>query len=116
MKRTMQIPLQITARNVELSEPEEQMIRPAAGKLDLFCDRITSCRVLVDVPRRRRRTGMSYNVRLDLGVPAGEIAITRRARASWSSIGPSGPVGTASRAARNALSSSAAPSERCRAR
>jgi cold shock CspA family protein len=78
----MQIPLQITARNLELSEPEEGMIRQAAAKLDVFWDRITSCRVLVEVPHRRRRTGLSYNVRLDLGVPGGELAITRRPRAS----------------------------------
>ena len=78
----MQIPVQITARNLELSEPEEQMIRRAAAKLDLFWDRITSCRVVVEVPHRRRRTGMSYNVRLDLGVPGEELAITRRPRAN----------------------------------
>jgi cold shock CspA family protein len=78
----MQSLLQITARNVQLAEAEEQMIRRAAGKLDLFWDRITSCRVLIEVPHRRHRTGMSYNVRLDLGVPGAELAVTRRPRAS----------------------------------
>jgi cold shock CspA family protein len=77
----MQIPLQITARNLELSEPEERMIRQAASKLDVFWDRITSCRVVVEIPHRRRRTGLSYNVRLELSVPGDTLAITRRPRA-----------------------------------
>ena len=76
----MQIPLQITTRDLQLSESDERMIRQAAGKLEAFWGRITSCRVLVEVPHRRRRTGLLYNVRIDLGVPGGELAITRRPR------------------------------------
>jgi len=76
----MQVPLQITARELQLSESEERMIREAAAKLESFWDRITSCRVLVEAPHRRRHAGVSYNVRIDVGVPGGELAITRRPR------------------------------------
>jgi cold shock CspA family protein/ribosome-associated translation inhibitor RaiA len=74
----MEVPLQLTTRNVELSQAEEEMIRAAALKLESFSGRITSCRVLVEVPHRRGRTGNRYNVRLDLGVPGGEIVIRRQ--------------------------------------
>ena len=76
----MQRELQITARDVVLAPAEEQAIREAAAHLETFWDRITSCRVLVEVPRRRGRTGRLYNVRVDLGLPGGEVVIRRQPR------------------------------------
>jgi cold shock CspA family protein/ribosome-associated translation inhibitor RaiA len=74
----MELPLQITTRNFELSPAEEQVIRKAAGKLDAFASRIMSCRVLLELESRKRRTGSRYNVRIDLAVPGGEIVIKRQ--------------------------------------
>ncbi|MDL1980648.1 MAG: HPF/RaiA family ribosome-associated protein [Deltaproteobacteria bacterium] len=42
----MKIPLQITARNFDLTETIEDAIREKALKLDLFYDQIMRCRVL----------------------------------------------------------------------
>jgi cold shock CspA family protein/ribosome-associated translation inhibitor RaiA len=76
----MELPLQIVRHGVELSPAEEEAIREAAGKLESFWDQIISCRVLVDMPQRRGRTGRRYNVRIDLRVPGGELVIKRQPR------------------------------------
>lgn len=74
----MQLPLQISTRDLTLSEAEERLIREAASKLDQFWGHITSCRVMVEVPHRRGHTGRRYNVRIDLGAPGGDIVIRRK--------------------------------------
>lgn len=76
----MQQELQITVGDVVLAPAEEQAIREAAAHMETFWDRITSCRVLVEVPRRRGRTGRLYNVRIDLALPGGEVVIRRQPR------------------------------------
>ncbi len=73
----MKLPLQITSRNVSLSENAEQSIREKAAKLDQFYDHIMSCRVLVESPHRHQQRGNHYNVRLDITVPGSEIVIKR---------------------------------------
>lgn len=73
----MKLPLQITSRNVSLSESAEQSIREKAAKLDQFYDQIMSCRVLVESPHRHQQRGNQYNVRLDITVPGSEIVIKR---------------------------------------
>ena len=43
-------PPRVTVRNVSLSKAAEATIREKAAKLESFCDRITSCRVVVEAP------------------------------------------------------------------
>ena len=73
----MQIPLQITIRDVEHSEALETHIREKAKKLDEFFNHIMSCRVVVEVPHKHHRQGKQYTVRIDIGVAGGEIAVNR---------------------------------------
>lgn len=73
----MKLPLQITTRNVSLSEAAETAIRDKAAKLETFHDNITACRVLVEVPHRHKQQGMSYNVSIDITVPGNEIIVKR---------------------------------------
>ncbi|HEU5303002.1 MAG TPA: HPF/RaiA family ribosome-associated protein [Gemmatimonadales bacterium] len=73
----MELPLQITARNVILSAAEEEAIRDAAAKLDEFAARVLSCRVTVEVPRQRGRTGRRFRVHVRLEVPGEEIVVRR---------------------------------------
>ncbi len=73
----MKLPLQITARNISLSEAAETSIREKAAKLDTFYDRIMSCRVVVDAPHRHQHQGVQYNVRIDITVPGGELVVKR---------------------------------------
>jgi len=76
-KRIMEIPLQITFRNMPPSQAIEDNIREKASKLESFYDRIMSCRVIVEAPHRHHRKGKVYEVRIDLTVPGGELVINR---------------------------------------
>ena len=71
----MQIPLQITIRDVEHSEALETHIRDKANKLDEFFKHIISCRVVVEMPHKHHQQGKQFNVRIDIGVPGSEIVI-----------------------------------------
>lgn len=73
----MQIPLQISSRNLSLSEAAEQNIREKAEKLEEFYERITSCRIHVEAPHRHSHQGVLYNVRLDITVPGKELVVKR---------------------------------------
>ena len=73
----MQIPLQITIRDVSHSGELEEHIRDKAKKLEEFFDHITSCHVTVEMPHKHHRQGRQYNVRLDISVPSHEIVVNR---------------------------------------
>jgi cold shock CspA family protein/ribosome-associated translation inhibitor RaiA len=73
----MEIPLQITFRNMSPSRAIEDNIREKASKLEAFYDRIMSCRVIVEAPHRHHRKGKVYEVRIDVTVPGGELVINR---------------------------------------
>lgn len=72
----MQIPLQITLRNIAKSEAVEAAIRKKAEKLDRFHRHIVSCRVVVEIPSRHKQQGKEFVVRLDIKVPGSEIVVT----------------------------------------
>lgn len=73
----MQIPLQITIRDMGHSDALETRIRSKAAKLDEFFDHITSCRVVVEMPHKHHNQGRKFNVRIDIGVPGTEIVVNR---------------------------------------
>jgi len=72
----MQIPLQITLRNIAKSASVEAAIRRRVAKLDRFHRRIVSCRVVVEIPSRHKHQGKEFVVRLDIKVPGSEIVVT----------------------------------------
>jgi cold shock CspA family protein/ribosome-associated translation inhibitor RaiA len=71
----MQLPLQITFRNMETSAAVETRIRQEVAKLEDFYDRIMGCRVAVETPRHHLQRGKIFNIRIDLTVPGGEIVV-----------------------------------------
>lgn len=73
----MQMPVQITFRDMKPSEAVEARIRERAGKLDEYYDRITSCRVVVEAPHRHHHQGKLFHVRIDVKVPDGEFVVSR---------------------------------------
>ncbi|MGH9717704.1 MAG: cold shock domain-containing protein [Candidatus Acidiferrales bacterium] len=73
----MELPTQITFRNMESSELVKEWIQSEVGKLETFYQPIMSCRVAVEVPHRHRRKGAAYGVRIDLTLPGGEIVVKR---------------------------------------
>ena len=72
----MQIPLQITLRNIAHSDAVETAIRKRADKLDRYHKHIVSCRVVVEIPSRHKQQGKEFVVHLDIKVPGNEIVIT----------------------------------------
>ena len=69
----MQIPLQITFRDMEPSDAVEAKIREKAEKLDRFHDHIMSCRVVVEMPHQHHNQGKLFHVTVDITVPGSEI-------------------------------------------
>ncbi|HZY31178.1 MAG TPA: HPF/RaiA family ribosome-associated protein, partial [Candidatus Methylomirabilis sp.] len=74
----MQLPLEVTLRDISPSEAIEAYIQERAARLELFYDRIMSCRVVVEAPVRHHRKGGPYKVRIDLTVPGDELVINRQ--------------------------------------
>ncbi|HEX3019600.1 MAG TPA: HPF/RaiA family ribosome-associated protein [Chitinispirillaceae bacterium] len=74
----MQIPLEITFRDVEKTQELEELIRRKAAKLDKIFDHINSCRVIVEKLQKHQSTGQPYRVRLDIKIPPGhELVVSR---------------------------------------
>jgi len=73
----MQVPLQITIRDVPHSEALETHIRDKAAKLEEFHPHITSCRVTVEELGMHHHQGRQFRVRLDVRVPGKEIVANR---------------------------------------
>lgn len=73
----MQLPLQITVRDIPQSPALEALIREKAEKLEAMHARITSCRVVVESEGRHRTQGRAIAVKVDLRVPDHEIVVTR---------------------------------------
>ena len=73
----MQLPLQISYRNMESSAAIDTLVREKAAKLEQFHSRIMSCHVAIEQPARHKHQGKQFVVHIDLKVPGGEIAVNR---------------------------------------
>ena len=69
----MQIPVDITFKELGKSDALEARIRDWVSKLERVYDRIVRCEVMVETPHRHHRNGRAYHVRVRLTVPGGEI-------------------------------------------
>ena len=75
----MDLPLQITFKDIEPSEAVASRIRERAEKLQQFHPRITDCRVVVEAPHQRHNKGKLYRLGLRLVVPHGRLAVSKDA-------------------------------------
>jgi ribosomal subunit interface protein len=73
----VEIPLQITSRDIDLTDAIRAEITEKAGKLDKFYDRIMRCRVVVESPRRHQHKGKLYSVHIYMTVPGAELTVKR---------------------------------------
>jgi ribosomal subunit interface protein len=71
------VTVQITSPENVISPVLEKQIRKHIEKLELFFDRIISCRVVVKLQQNHKHQGKLYNVRIELGVPSKELVVTR---------------------------------------
>lgn len=74
----MQIPLQITFRDMPPSEAVEANVRERAQKLERFADNITSCRVVIEAPHKHQHKGQLFSIHIDITLPGHEIVVSRQ--------------------------------------
>ncbi len=74
----MQMPPEITYRNVEKTEDIENLVAEKIAKLEQVCDYMTSCRVAIERPHQHQQTGNPYRVRVDVNVPPGHELVAKR--------------------------------------
>jgi ribosomal subunit interface protein len=73
----MQLPVQVTFRDIPRSEAVETAIRGKVARLDKFSDHIMSCRVTVGIIEKHKHQGKLFNIRIDLKLPGSEIVVNR---------------------------------------
>jgi ribosomal subunit interface protein len=71
----MQTPLRITFRHMDSSPAVEARIREHVDRLERFHDRLTGCHVVVEAPPAHRNKGAPFEIKIDLTVPGGDIAV-----------------------------------------
>jgi len=71
--KNMQIPVEITYRDIEKSDAVEARVRDWVEKLERVYDRITRCEVTISQPHHRHRKGNAFSINVRLTVPGGEI-------------------------------------------
>jgi cold shock CspA family protein len=79
----MQIPVQISEHGGQLSPEDRHRIEQHAAALDRWHKRIMGCRVAVTAPAHQAHGApAAYQIRIDLTLPEGELAITRQVKPS----------------------------------
>jgi len=73
----MQLPIEITFRDMERSDAVEAAVREKADKLERFYDKIMSCHVMIEAPHGHHHQGRLFQVRIDLTVPDAELVVNR---------------------------------------
>ena len=70
-------PVQVTFRDMDRYPESEQWVREEAAKLDRFYPKITSCRVIIQMPHRHRAWGNPYQITVELSVPGKDLVVSR---------------------------------------
>ncbi len=73
----MQVPVQVSFRDMPVSDAVEAACWAEAEKLDRCYDRITACRIVVAEASGDGHRGNTFQVRIDLAVPNGDIIVNR---------------------------------------
>lgn len=74
----MQVPPEITFRNVEKTQDIEDLIQKRIAKLEEVCSYITSCRIAVERRHQHQQSGNPYSVRIVVRVPPGHELVVKR--------------------------------------
>jgi ribosome-associated translation inhibitor RaiA len=65
----MTTPVEVHFHGVEKSEAVEQRVREKVAKLKKHFERMTSCRVGIEVPQRTAQRPKVYQIKIEIGVP-----------------------------------------------
>jgi ribosome-associated translation inhibitor RaiA len=70
-------PVQITFHGIQHSDALADYVQKKADKLTVLSERLTHCRVALEIPHKHNHTGNAVRVRIDLGFPESPIFIDR---------------------------------------
>ncbi|MFP4376014.1 MAG: HPF/RaiA family ribosome-associated protein [Spirochaetales bacterium] len=74
----MQIPLEVSFRDVEHTDQLDQLIEYQASRLDKFHSHIMGCHIAVEKPQEHVSSGRPWRVRLDITVPrSNEVVVVK---------------------------------------
>ena len=73
----MQSSLEIVLRGIPPSEELERRIKDEARKLDRICDRVLTCRVVVQSLQRPKQQSATLAVGLSITLPGTEVVVNR---------------------------------------
>ena len=74
----MNVPVQMSFRDVEKTQTLKDLIENEAASLEEVNDHISSCRVSVEQPQKHLKSGSPYRVRIDMTVPPKHELVARR--------------------------------------
>lgn len=75
----MQIPMEISTRDITLSPAIEAELRKRADKIERHYNRVTSCRIALERPTgNHHHDGGPYRVRVDVTVPGSEVVADKQ--------------------------------------
>ncbi|MDX2169201.1 MAG: HPF/RaiA family ribosome-associated protein [Deltaproteobacteria bacterium] len=74
----MEVPLQITFRDMEPSPAVEERVRERAALLSRFAPSITQCHVVVEAPPHHHHQGGLFHVMVELTLPGAHLVVNRR--------------------------------------
>ena len=74
----MDTPLELSFHNMESSDALKALVEAHVGRLKQFHDHIIGCRVVIEMPHKRHRTGQNIpDVHVVLRVPGKELVVSR---------------------------------------
>lgn len=77
----MEVPMEITFRDVEKTPELEEYIRQRVDQLEKINSSLISCRLAVEKPNKHQESGNPYRVRIDARVPPGhELVVESKPR------------------------------------
>ncbi len=68
---------QIFFHNIDQTEALQEAVRKRITKLERFCERIISGRVVLDSPHNHRHKGKVYSVGLEIHTPQKEVIVNQ---------------------------------------
>ncbi|MBD3376324.1 HPF/RaiA family ribosome-associated protein [candidate division KSB1 bacterium] len=74
----MQVPLEISYRNINKTEEIDQLISDKVNSLERVHDHITSCRIAIEKTQQHQRQGTPYRIRIAITVPPGHEIVVKR--------------------------------------
>ena len=76
----MKRPLNLTMRNIELTQDQKDRIHHQVRKLEQHYSRITGCNVMVEGPGEHHVHGGLYRIRIEIFIPGWDIVINHHNR------------------------------------